>query len=109
MNGKGLGLPDAVVFPVEWKTDSNGFSQACERVLCPCVRAGAAVAVDEEQKLLQQLQEITRVMQEGRLVDAIPAHTADACGHQWDGQNNTSLSLLSLAPVSHFSGHFSKV
>ncbi|ROI81774.1 Protein RIC-3 [Anabarilius grahami] len=45
---------------------------------------GAAVAVDEEQKLLQQLQEITRVMQEGRLVDSIPANTGDSCGHQWD-------------------------
>ncbi|KAF4095442.1 protein RIC-3b [Onychostoma macrolepis] len=33
------------------------------------------VAVDEEQKLLHQLQEITRVMQEGRFVDAIPANT----------------------------------
>ncbi|XP_016300863.1 protein RIC-3-like [Sinocyclocheilus anshuiensis] len=32
-----------------------------------------AVAVDEEQKLLHQLQEITRVMQEGRFVDTIPA------------------------------------
>ncbi|KAK9952799.1 hypothetical protein ABG768_018606 [Culter alburnus] len=45
---------------------------------------GAAVAVDEEQKLLQQLQEITRVMQEGRLVDSIPANTGHSCGHQWD-------------------------
>ncbi len=32
-----------------------------------------AVAVDEEQKLLHQLQEITRVMQEG-FVDPIPAN-----------------------------------
>ncbi|XP_077103281.1 protein RIC-3b [Siphateles boraxobius] len=45
--------------------------------------ASAGAAVDEEQ-LLQQLQEITRVMQEGRLVDSIPADTAESCGQQWD-------------------------
>lgn len=46
--------------------------------------ASAGAAVDEEQKLLQQLQEITRVMQEGRLVDSIPANTGESCGQQWD-------------------------
>ncbi|KAK7122140.1 hypothetical protein R3I93_023073 [Phoxinus phoxinus] len=46
--------------------------------------ASAGAAVDEEQKLLQQLQEITRVMQEGRLVDSIPVNTAESCGQQWD-------------------------
>ncbi|KAK2866836.1 hypothetical protein Q8A67_024953 [Cirrhinus molitorella] len=45
---------------------------------------GGAVAVDEEQKLLYQLQEITRVMQEGRFVDAVPANTGDSCGREWD-------------------------
>ncbi|XP_073688300.1 protein RIC-3b [Garra rufa] len=39
---------------------------------------GAAVALDEEQKLLFQLQEITRVMQDGRFVDTLPAKT------EWD-------------------------
>ncbi|XP_043090434.1 protein RIC-3b [Puntigrus tetrazona] len=34
-----------------------------------------AVAVDEELKLLHQLQEITRVMQEGRFVDTVPENT----------------------------------
>ncbi|XDV52315.1 hypothetical protein PO909_021057 [Leuciscus waleckii] len=46
--------------------------------------ASAGAAVGEEQQLLQQLQEITRVMQEGRLVDSIPASTAESSGQQWD-------------------------
>ncbi|XP_016419463.1 protein RIC-3b [Sinocyclocheilus rhinocerous] len=46
---------------------------------------GGAVAVDEEQQLLYQLQEITRVMQEGQFVDTVPANTDHSCGREWDG------------------------
>ncbi|XP_018924307.1 protein RIC-3b [Cyprinus carpio] len=46
---------------------------------------GGAVAVDEEQQLLYQLQEITRVMQEGQFVDTVPANTDNSCGREWDG------------------------
>ncbi|RXN09481.1 RIC-3-like protein [Labeo rohita] len=56
---------------------------------------GGAVAVDEEQKLLYQLQEITRVMQEGRYVDAVPANTDDSCGREWD-------DLPEKEPNEHF-------
>uniref|UniRef100_A0A673MUN0 Resistance to inhibitors of cholinesterase protein 3 N-terminal domain-containing protein n=1 Tax=Sinocyclocheilus rhinocerous TaxID=307959 RepID=A0A673MUN0_9TELE len=52
----------------------NETKDVIERIIS-AASAGSdrSVAVDEEQKLLHQLQEITRVMQEGRFVDTIPA------------------------------------
>ncbi|XP_026095217.1 protein RIC-3b isoform X1 [Carassius auratus] len=46
---------------------------------------GGAVAMDEEQQLLYQLQEITRVMQEGQFVDTVPANPDHSCDREWDG------------------------
>ncbi|XP_056595460.1 protein RIC-3b isoform X1 [Triplophysa dalaica] len=43
------------------------------------------VAGHDEQRLLYQLKEITRVMQEGQLVDQLPANSQQqSCGHDWD-------------------------
>ncbi|KAI7811607.1 hypothetical protein IRJ41_005059 [Triplophysa rosa] len=44
-----------------------------------------AVAGHDEQRLLYQLKEITRVMQESQLVDQLPANSEQqSCGHEWD-------------------------
>uniref|UniRef100_A0A672L339 Resistance to inhibitors of cholinesterase protein 3 N-terminal domain-containing protein n=1 Tax=Sinocyclocheilus grahami TaxID=75366 RepID=A0A672L339_SINGR len=64
----------------------NETKDVIERIIS-AASAGSdrSVAVDEEQKLLHQLQEITRIMQEGRFVDTIPAdaHGSDhfCCVH----------------------------
>uniref|UniRef100_A0A672KVL7 Resistance to inhibitors of cholinesterase protein 3 N-terminal domain-containing protein n=1 Tax=Sinocyclocheilus grahami TaxID=75366 RepID=A0A672KVL7_SINGR len=42
---------------------------------------GGPVAVDEEQQLLYQLQEITRVMQEGQFMDTVPLNERFCCVH----------------------------
>lgn len=52
------------------------------------------MAVDEEQQLLYQLQEITRVMQEGQFVDTVPANTDNSCGREWDGETRRSVHIV---------------
>lgn len=58
-----------------------------------------AVAGHDEQRLLYQLKEITRVMQEGQLVDQLPANTEQqSCGHEWDedGENEVNQRFCCL-------------
>ncbi|KAG1927603.1 protein RIC-3b [Pimephales promelas] len=63
----------------------NETKDVIERIISSASVGTASAAVVEEQQLLQQLQEIARVMQEGRLVDSIPAD-----GQQWDDPSDLS-------------------
>ncbi|XP_065147215.1 protein RIC-3b isoform X1 [Paramisgurnus dabryanus] len=61
-----------------------------------CSHSVGAVSGHEEQRLLHQLKEITRVMQEGHLMDEMPPNTEDqSCAHDWkdfaeDGENDVN-------------------
>ena len=59
----------------------NVLVSVCVRV-CVCCRL-KGVSADQEESLLQQLTEITRVMQEGQLVDDVTPEKKDQ--DDWEG------------------------
>ncbi|XP_051548473.1 protein RIC-3-like isoform X2 [Myxocyprinus asiaticus] len=68
-----------------------------------------AVAVDEEQKLLYQLQEITRVMHEGQLVDTITPNTEEHhCRHECADSQNDDVNEMSADPEDIHESHDEK-
>ncbi|XP_067292637.1 protein RIC-3b isoform X2 [Pseudorasbora parva] len=82
----------------------NETKDVIERIISSATvgtNSGPAVCVDEHQ-LLHQLQEITRVMQEGRLVDSIPANPS---GQQWD---DADPSCCAHSPDTHTSDPLSQ-
>lgn len=82
--------------------ESCSISHMESLVVCLCCRVNGVMA-DQEESLLQQLTEITRVMQEGQLVEGMaPERKAQ---NDWEGESsvyihkeNSAVQYLCLIP-----------